>query len=139
MFGYDSYHSILGDFFAPLEFDLLDRKTRKVMQKSEEQSSGAGLKYLTLSDYTVKDYPSKRVIQLNVAGCSKKDMEVTLEGRLLSVKGIVPDSDRRYAYEIKVAPKVSMKDIKAKCKNGLMEVTIMKPDEESTTETITVE
>jgi molecular chaperone IbpA len=124
-------HDLLGkDFFTRFQpYSVGFDDTLETIRKVAEQSAKA-VGYPPYNIKQVKD--NKYVIEMAVAGFAKTDIEVTLEGNKLVIKGAVVDSsgDDNYIYKgianrnfnraFTLADKVEIKD--AEITNGMLKV-----------------
>jgi molecular chaperone IbpA len=101
--------------------------------KELETMSKAVAKAATYPPYNIKQVKdNKFVIEMAVAGFAQSDIEVTLEGNKLVIKGNTQDQDapedflykgianRNFTREFKLADKVEIKD--AELANGMLKI-----------------
>ena len=101
--------------------------------RSLEEMSKAVAKATTYPPYNIKQVKdNKFVIEMAVAGFAKSDIEITLEGNKLVVKGNTEDkeapenfiykgiSNRNFTREFKLADKIEIKD--AELANGMLKI-----------------
>jgi len=102
--------------------------TLETFRKTAEQAHKSGLSYPPYNIKQIKD--NKYVIEMAVAGFGKSDIEITMEGKKLVIKGSAKDEDGEYLYkgianrgfnrEFTLADKVEIKD--AELVNGMLKV-----------------
>jgi molecular chaperone IbpA len=103
--------------------------TINTLRKAAETAS----KTVTYPPYNIKQVKeNKYVIEMAVAGFAKSDIEVTLEGNKLVIKGNAQEQDtpadfiykgianRNFTHEFKLADKVEIKD--AELVNGMLKI-----------------
>lgn len=101
--------------------------------KDLESMSKAVAKTVSYPPYNIKQVKdNKFVIEMAVAGFAKSDIEITLEGNKLVVKGNTEDkeapenfiykgiSNRNFTREFKLADKIEIKD--AELANGMLKI-----------------
>jgi len=99
--------------------------------ESFRQAAEAAQKATGYPPYNIKQIKdNKYVIEMAVAGFGKSDIEITMEGKKLVIKGNVKDEDGEYLYkgianrgfnrEFTLADKVEIQD--AELTNGMLKV-----------------
>ena len=125
--------SIPGLFDLHKTFDPFTVGYDKIFQQLEEMSNTMVKNVPTYPPYNIRKVSDdKYVIEMAVAGFAKTDIEVTLEGNTLVVKGNTSEAENEYDYIFKgianrnfmrsftIADKIEIKD--AQLVNGMLSV-----------------
>ena len=120
------------DFFSFRKFDPFSIGFNDVFNDLEAMSKAVA-KAATYPPYNIKQIKdNKYVIEMAVAGFAQSDIEVTLEGNKLVVKGVTEDTEapenflykgianRNFTREFKLADKVEIEN--AELVNGMLKI-----------------
>ena len=120
------------DFFSFRKFDPFSIGFNDVFNDLEAMSKAVA-KAATYPPYNIKQIKdNKFVIEMAVAGFAQSDIEVTLEGNKLVVKGVTEDTEapenflykgianRNFTREFKLADKVEIEN--AELVNGMLKI-----------------
>lgn len=123
--------STIGNLFDFHKFDPFAVGFNDVFKDLQEMSKS--VKAISYPPYNIKQVKdNKFVIEMAVAGFSKSDIEVTLEGNKLVVKGITQDSEqeenflfkgianRNFTREFKINDKIEIEN--AELANGMLKI-----------------
>ena len=116
-------------------FDPFSVGYDKIFQQLEEMSGGL-TKNVSYPPYNIRKVDDKKyVIEMAVAGFAKTDIEITLEGNKLVIKGNSSDSDlpeenflfkgianRNFTRAFTIADKIEIKD--AQLVNGMLSIML---------------
>jgi len=105
-----------------------------VLKDLQDMAQTASKKITTYPPYNIKQIKdNKFVIEIAVAGFAKSDIEVTLDGNKLVVKGVAQDNDdsdtnfiykgiaaRNFLHEFKLNDKIEIQD--AEYVNGMLKI-----------------
>lgn len=125
-------------YFTPtFDFHKLDPFTvgfDEIFKDLQEMSKNTAKQFTAYPPYNIRQVKdNKYVIELAVAGFAKSDIEVTLEGNTLVVKGAAKEleaddgtflhkgiANRNFTREFKLADKIEIKD--AELVNGMLKI-----------------
>ena len=107
---------------------------RDIFKDLQDMASTASKKITTYPPYNIKQVKdNKYVIEIAVAGFAKSDIEVTLDGNKLVVKGVAQDNEdpdtnflykgiaaRNFLHEFKLNDKIEIQD--AEYVNGMLKI-----------------